>query len=141
MTSMLRRFLSRTPSTTASTQVIGFSFVQVLSDDLLDSLDSSCKSLQSLKFAQVEPGKIDPKEVCAICLDGFETEATPRKLPCGHLFHASCLQELCDCRDRSGGLPRSVSCPMCRRTFPRCGPRSDADAEHRSVQPVFKMSL
>lgn len=42
---------------------------------------------------------------CAICWDGMETA---RKLPCGHLFHNSCLRSW---------LEQDTSCPTCRTSF------------------------
>lgn len=42
---------------------------------------------------------------CAICWEKMETA---RKLPCGHLFHNSCLQSW---------LEQDTSCPTCRLTL------------------------
>lgn len=48
---------------------------------------------------------------CAICWEGMEAA---RKLPCGHLFHNSCLRSW---------LEQDTSCPTCRMTL---GERSNA---------------
>lgn len=44
----------------------------------------------------------DNSDNCAICWEKMETA---RKLPCGHLFHNSCLQSW---------LEQDTSCPTCR---------------------------
>lgn len=44
--------------------------------------------------------EVETKEDCPIC---FETMETGAKLPCGHLFHSSCIH-----------LLRSPLCPLCR---------------------------
>ena len=54
--------------------------------------------------------------VCAICLDPYESEASKITLPCGHSFHGQC----CANHFWSG----RVNCPICRHQ-PRFEPDDD----------------
>lgn len=47
--------------------------------------------------------------VCAICIDEADTDCEElwRRVPCGHVYHESCLAELVQ-------LPHRRSCPLCR---------------------------
>lgn len=53
---------------------------------------------------------------CAVCLDGLESGDLQRTLPCGHTFHAACIDrwfmQMCDAR--YGGAP--PACPVCKQT-------------------------
>ncbi|XP_074556999.1 uncharacterized protein LOC141812966 [Curcuma longa] len=46
---------------------------------------------------------------CAICIDDFKPNSVLSVMPCGHGFHAACLNEW---------LTRSNSCPLCRSSLP-----------------------
>lgn len=60
---------------------------------------------------------------CAICWDKMESA---RKLPCGHLFHNSCLRSW---------LEQDTSCPTCRKSL--AGPGEDSqDATNNQDTPV-----
>jgi len=51
---------------------------------------------------------------CSICSDIFNSQLDISATPCGHVFHASCLNTWFNsCRPRSSG-----TCPQCRHTFP-----------------------
>jgi len=51
---------------------------------------------------------------CSICSDIFSSQLDISATPCGHVFHASCLNTWFNsCRPRSSG-----TCPQCRHTFP-----------------------
>lgn len=45
-------------------------------------------------------------EECAICLDDFEENTRLRRLPCGHVFHATCIARWL--------IERSAVCPLCK---------------------------
>lgn len=133
MVSILR-FITRSESTPQ----IGLSFNAVLRDRSvmasLEGLDSATNCLDEeirVESMLVDPDSIDPNEVCAICL-GNVTEGTPCKLPCGHLLHSNCLQQLCDHRSRS--RRHSLSCPLCRRTL-------NVRLKRRELSTKFKASL
>lgn len=60
--------------------------------------------------------RIDPMdeclagEQCIVCQDGFSPEARdPRRLPCGHVFHWTCISQWYYRTNRS--------CPYCRRRY------------------------
>lgn len=65
---------------------------------------------------------------CAICWDAMDTA---RKLPCGHLFHNSCLRSW---------LEQDASCPTCRTCF-KAQQQDDlidiADDQSESEEEVF----
>ncbi|KAK3210632.1 hypothetical protein Dsin_015338 [Dipteronia sinensis] len=43
--------------------------------------------------------------VCIVCLEDFQSEFRGKQVPCGHLYHESCI---------SKWLSFSNSCPLCR---------------------------
>ncbi|XP_064978432.1 LOW QUALITY PROTEIN: probable E3 ubiquitin-protein ligase XERICO [Musa acuminata AAA Group] len=43
---------------------------------------------------------------CRVCLARFDAESVVNRLPCGHLFHAGCLETWLDYRH--------TTCPLCR---------------------------
>eukprot|EP00934_Nitzschia_sp_Nitz4_P003783 Nitzschia sp. Nitz4//scaffold15_size197535//132603//134631//NITZ4_001593-RA/size197535-augustus-gene-0.228-mRNA-1//-1//CDS//3329537760//3773//frame0 len=45
-------------------------------------------------------------EECVICLDDFEEDTRLRKLPCGHVFHSTCISRWL--------VERSAVCPLCK---------------------------
>ncbi|KAJ1634550.1 hypothetical protein T492DRAFT_578378, partial [Pavlovales sp. CCMP2436] len=47
----------------------------------------------------------EPDTQCAICLDDFQPNQAARRMPCAHVFHASCLRPWLD---------RHHTCPTCR---------------------------
>ena len=51
-------------------------------------------------------------EECAICLE-LLSSAPPETLPCGHVFHGSCVESL-----RKFGLATAQVCPLCRSSLP-----------------------
>ncbi|KAK6789397.1 hypothetical protein RDI58_013196 [Solanum bulbocastanum] len=46
--------------------------------------------------------------ICSICMEEFEAEIGAKQVPCGHLFHSSCLKNWLSLRK---------SCPLCRFSF------------------------
>lgn len=52
----------------------------------------------------------DPCEVCAVCLDRFAPTDKVRELPCGHCFHAPCV----DGWFLSQKSCLHLACPLCR---------------------------
>lgn len=58
---------------------------------------------------------------CAVC---WERMTSARRLPCGHLFHNSCLRSW---------LEQDTSCPTCRQSLndrPTTGPSNNLPADH-----------
>ncbi|KAL7939927.1 hypothetical protein V8C42DRAFT_163735 [Trichoderma barbatum] len=51
----------------------------------------------------------DDSPNCSICTEMFEEGIRLRSLPCGHLFHPTCVDPWL--------LERSVTCPLCRRNL------------------------
>ena len=50
---------------------------------------------------------------CSICSDQFSSEIRTSVTPCGHVFHAPCIQKWAETKKSSG----TCSCPQCSRTF------------------------
>lgn len=79
---------------------------------IMDSMDS--------KFLVATPEDLRANDDhCAICWDTMETA---RKLPCGHLFHISCLRSW---------LEHDTSCPTCRLSLGPTQPETPAAAAPR----------
>ncbi|KAM0860415.1 hypothetical protein ACQ4PT_046544 [Festuca glaucescens] len=51
----------------------------------------------------------EPAAVCAICKDDLPLAASARRLPCGHLYHSTCIVQW---------LQMHNSCPVCRYCLP-----------------------
>ncbi|ESR64521.1 hypothetical protein CICLE_v10010643mg, partial [Citrus x clementina] len=47
--------------------------------------------------------------VCMVCMENFQQAFPGRQLPCGHMFHATCI---------SSWISLSNSCPVCRSGVP-----------------------
>ena len=67
---------------------------------------------------------ISEGEECAICLDPLALGLS-LTLPCGHTFHALCVEGL-----RKFGLAKAQLCPMCRKALPP-GPENVFDEASR----------
>mmetsp|Transcript_89878 Transcript_89878/g.159915 ORF Transcript_89878/g.159915 Transcript_89878/m.159915 type:complete len:447 (+) Transcript_89878:91-1431(+) len=50
------------------------------------------------------------QEQCMVCLSDFDAEDKVRRLPCGHVFHSSCIDEW---------LRRCTDCPICKTNVDR----------------------
>lgn len=50
---------------------------------------------------------------CGICLEAYTAEERPAALPCGHVFHANCVNDWLASRSH-GALP--AGCPLCKAT-------------------------
>lgn len=56
----------------------------------------------------------DSQTTCAICLDDFVPQmSTVRELPCGHIFHSSCIDTFL--------TQNSCLCPLCKKSVLRPG--------------------
>ncbi|KAF8648829.1 hypothetical protein HU200_064529 [Digitaria exilis] len=51
----------------------------------------------------------EPGEVCAICKEDLPLASAARRLPCGHLYHSSCIVPWLEVHN---------SCPVCRSRLP-----------------------
>jgi hypothetical protein len=65
-------------------------------------LSSSYVSLQQLQEETSESSEDKPH--CSICLGEYEEGESLFKLPCGHIFHAECINSWCSSHTR---------CPLC----------------------------
>ena len=50
------------------------------------------------------------QRTCMVCLEDFALSASCRRLPCGHVFHQSCIDEW---------LKRCTDCPICKANVDR----------------------
>ena len=62
-------------------------------------------SIEALPTVEVS----EPSAVCAICKDDLPLAAAARRLPCGHLYHSSCIVPWLEVHN---------SCPICRCRLP-----------------------
>jgi len=62
------------------------------------------------KYRWEPTGRADAQTQCMICLSDFESGDEVRELPCGHIFHASCVDEW---------LRRCTDCPICKANVDR----------------------
>jgi len=62
------------------------------------------------KFTWEEGGREHTQTQCMVCLSNFATGEEVRQLPCGHVFHATCIDEW---------LRRCTDCPICKANVDR----------------------
>lgn len=80
-------------------------------------------ALMEANFPMASAEELDKNcDDCAICWDRMDAA---RKLPCGHLFHNSCLRSW---------LEQDTSCPTCRTSLKARRPTRDA-ANNTTVSP------
>jgi len=51
-------------------------------------------------------------DACYCCLDGFDPQCQVALLPCGHVFHETCIATWCLCN-----TPNANTCPVCRGKY------------------------
>lgn len=56
------------------------------------------------------PDQTGTAVACIICLDDFQPESSVRVLPCGHIFHAECIDEWLLAKHH-------FSCPLCGKSY------------------------
>lgn len=56
------------------------------------------------------PGGHMTQRTCMVCLEDFQLSTCCRRLPCGHVFHQSCIDEW---------LKRCTDCPICKANVDR----------------------
>jgi len=61
------------------------------------------------RFPEPTPDEITNAESCIICRDKFEEISNAKKLPCGHIFHGTCLRNW---------FLMQQTCPTCRAEIP-----------------------
>lgn len=57
------------------------------------SISSACIAAESYAGADAGAAGVHEEANCSICLDVFEEGQRQRVLPCGHVFHAPCVDE------------------------------------------------
>lgn len=62
------------------------------------------------QFRWGESGRDEAQSQCMVCLCDFTTSEEARRLPCGHVFHAPCIDEW---------LRRCMDCPICKANVDR----------------------
>ncbi|KAA0061530.1 RING-H2 finger protein ATL5-like [Cucumis melo var. makuwa] len=68
-----------------------------------DDLDCSCQITPSDSPVADFPTVV--ADVCAVCLDDFRPDEAGKQIPCGHVYHESCI---------SSWLTVADCCPLCR---------------------------
>jgi len=80
--------------------------------------------LEALPSIKVTSRDVDSQESagCVICMEKFNVGETATRIPCGHLFHTSCIKEW---------LGRSNQCPTCRYELPTDNATYEAQRQAR----------
>jgi len=72
----------------------------------------------------------EPGAVCAICKEELPLAAAARRLPCGHLYHSSCIVPWLEVHN---------SCPVCRSRLPSYksyNPAAEPSRDREVVLPL-----
>lgn len=67
------------------------------------------ETIDRIEMMRWTPGE-HAQEQCMVCLSNFAAEEEVRRLPCGHVFHAPCIDEW---------LRRCTDCPICKANVDR----------------------
>lgn len=73
-----------------------------------DLIKSFGLATHEMSYLPVSDNKLLDYE-CAICLELMEDEIQVRGLPCGHVFHVTCVDKWL--------LYRQPSCPVCKASY------------------------
>lgn len=79
--------------------------------------------LQSLPLIHVTAHQVEAMESCAVCMCVFDLKEQANMLPCGHMFHTSCIEPW---------LKEHCSCPNCRYELP------SVDANYEAVKKEMR---
>ncbi|KAK2986578.1 hypothetical protein RJ640_001707 [Escallonia rubra] len=60
---------------------------------------------QSLPTEKIYMPTVAALGVCTVCMEGFNSCAGGKQVPCGHIYHAACITKWLSLQD---------SCPLCR---------------------------
>lgn len=72
----------------------------------------SCKGDSRVDFCRFAAGLVGDFSICAICLDNLDPQQRALRLPCGNLFHMSCVAPWFNAHS---------TCPTCRSQRPMPG--------------------
>lgn len=91
-----------------------------------DGNNNDTQSIRSSRTQHTAHGEtVETAESCTICLEEYELGDLLRRLPCGHIFHARCIDHWL--------TTRSTSCPLCREDF---DPSKDEANNHSEEAPA-----
>lgn len=71
---------------------------------------SAIDRLEKFRWGEQRPGGAAAQSQCMVCLSDFAADEEVRRLPCGHMFHAACIDEW---------LRRCTDCPICKANVDR----------------------
>ena len=71
-----------------------------------DHTQNGCCPDDGVCTAAADVGYMQVSDECTICLDEFERHVRVRKLPCGHVFHSTCIARWL--------VERHANCPLCK---------------------------
>ncbi|GMH16520.1 hypothetical protein Nepgr_018361 [Nepenthes gracilis] len=74
-------------------------------DEALTLANCSSATLDLSMTLPDMPTVADADSVCSVCVEPFRQDSAGKQLPCGHVFHASCISDWIFLRN---------SCPICR---------------------------
>lgn len=70
--------------------------------------NETISQIETLRWDESSQG--NDQKTCMVCLSDFTVGEEVRRLPCGHVFHASCIDEW---------LRRCTDCPICKANVDR----------------------
>ena len=67
--------------------------------------NSENTSIRDLEMRETKDENVFGLEQCVICLNDYESDDQVRRLRCGHVYHALCIEEW---------FEQSSACPLCK---------------------------
>ena len=125
---MRNRTLSRRLDAPPTHRDLAHLLLDMLEDDMQQAMQESLEAAEPVQHptvSRVELDEIAPVQTfkrsidhdgspCSVCQCGFKSRQHVRRLPCGHLHHARCLERWV-CRTHS-------CCPVCRQELTQAQP-------------------
>lgn len=78
---------------------------------------------------------------CAVCLDDLSLSDIGRLLPCGHIFHASCIDRwILHMATRTNATKVNILCPLCKRGLLQPSKTQPNKSDHYQLDYIVEHS-
>lgn len=119
----------------SSSSQTGDSILQIYND-----LTSLCP-LKPISQCKSNNNDTETTCTCAVCLDDLSPFDIGRVLPCGHVFHASCIDRwILHIATRTNATKVNILCPLCKRGLLQPSKRESDKPNHYQLDYIVQDS-